>query len=48
MNVFLIKLIRLSDNVVVQTYLKEEDAEKEIIFYDCPENPHRLEYFQQD
>lgn len=37
-------IIRVSDNVVVNTYFKREEAEKDIIFYDTEEDPHKLEY----
>ncbi len=37
------KIVRLSDNVVVESNLTKEEAEKQIIFYDDPKNPHIIQ-----
>jgi hypothetical protein len=37
------KIVRSSDQVVVEQNLTKEEAEKRIIFYDSPETPHYIQ-----
>lgn len=36
-------IIRVSDNVKVASNLTQEEAGKQIIFYDCEETPHIIQ-----